>query len=68
LGWPKGTPVDWSKESRGVAYLAVYLGLPAEGPPPRLSPNYVNHAISDAPATQARGNEPGDGAERGDDS
>jgi hypothetical protein len=45
--WPKGTPQDWANESRGFAYSAAYRGVDADGPPPRLSSNYVNQAISD---------------------
>ena len=45
--WPKGTPEYWANESRAFAYGVAYLGIAADGPPPHLSPNYLNQAISD---------------------
>jgi hypothetical protein len=53
--WPKGTPEDWANESRGVAYGVAYLGIAADGPPPHLSPNYMNQAISDVRPQLKRG-------------
>jgi len=42
--WAKGTTTDWANESHAVAISAVYAGVPADGPPPKLDQAYVDQA------------------------
>lgn len=44
--WAKGTPTDWANESHALAVKVVYVGVPADGPPPKLDENYVETAGS----------------------
>jgi hypothetical protein len=39
--WAQGTPQDWANESRRAAVDHAYLGVPADGNPPRLYAEYV---------------------------
>jgi hypothetical protein len=39
--WSKGTPTDWANESHNVAVNEVYADVPADGPPPKLSSDYI---------------------------
>ena len=42
--WANGTSVDWANESHDLAVSAVYKGVPADGPPPKLDQAYVDAA------------------------
>jgi hypothetical protein len=37
----EGSVVDWANESHRVAVERVYANVPAEGPPPRLTTEYI---------------------------
>ena len=39
--WGKGNAKAWALESHRAAVEHVYAGVPADGPPPRLGPEYV---------------------------
>ncbi|MBI3462325.1 MAG: S1/P1 nuclease [Planctomycetes bacterium] len=39
--WAKGNSKAWALESHHAAVAHVYAGVPADGPPPRLGPEYV---------------------------
>jgi len=40
--WARGTPEDWANESHKIAVDAVYKGVPPDGPPPKLTQDYVD--------------------------
>lgn len=40
--WARGTAVDWANESQRVAVERVYADVPADGPPPKLTREYID--------------------------
>lgn len=40
--WAKGKPEDWANETHKVAVDSAYAGIPADGPPPKLTPKYID--------------------------
>lgn len=42
--WAKGSVVDWANESFRLAVEVAYSGVPADGPPPKLTQDYVDSA------------------------
>jgi hypothetical protein len=40
--WSKASPEDWANESHRVAIESVYAEVPADGPPPKLTPEYLD--------------------------
>ena len=44
--WAKGAAVDWANESQRVAVERVYAGVPADGPPPKLTNEYIEKSGS----------------------
>jgi hypothetical protein len=42
--WVKGTPEDWANESHALAVSIAYKDVPADGPPPKLTQEYVDRA------------------------
>ena len=42
--WAKGTSVDWTNESHDLAVSVVYKDVQADGPPPKLTQDYVDAA------------------------
>jgi len=39
--WAQGTPEDWANESHRAAIENAYADVPADGPPPTISNEYV---------------------------
>lgn len=42
--WAKGSAVDWANESQRVAVERVYADVPADGPPPKLTTEYIEQS------------------------
>jgi hypothetical protein len=40
--WENGDPEQWANESHKIAVEHTYLGVPADGPPPKLDQAYVD--------------------------
>ncbi|CAN5406972.1 S1/P1 nuclease [soil metagenome] len=41
IEWIKGTPEDWANQSHRIAVSSVYRDVPADGPPPKLTDEYI---------------------------
>lgn len=42
--WEAGKAVDWANESQRVAVERVYADVPADGPPPKLTTEYIEQS------------------------
>jgi S1/P1 Nuclease len=44
--WERGSALDWANESHEIAAKVAYAGVPADGPPPKLSQAYLENAAN----------------------
>jgi hypothetical protein len=40
-GWSKGNPAAWANEGHDLAVQVVYNGIPSDGPPPKITDEYL---------------------------